>query len=407
MMIQNKRADLAINVANKYCKNLDNIKFIGITGTNGKSTTAIILKNILSDFGYKVGLIGTGKIIFENEILSDENYSMTTPAPEVLYSAIGKMEEMGAEIIVMEVSSHALDQERVFPINFHIGIFTNLSPEHLDYHKNIDNYFKAKCKLFQKCMHKIINVDDPYGKTLFKNIENADACSIVEYAENKAKNIKDLGFWGLYFEYCSAKNAFEINSKLSGKYNIYNTMLAIRASEILGVSGEKIKESVEKISSIDGRFNVINAKIKIIIDYAHTSSAFSNLLKNLYSYKNTGQNLIVVFGCGGERDKTKRSIMGEISEKYADKVIITSDNPRNENPESIIEDIAKGMKCTPTKVIDREMAIREAIAYAKPGDNVCIVGKGPEKYTIKNGVYTHFDEREIVTSALRERGLCE
>ena len=173
-MIQNKRADLAMSAANKYCKNLDNIKFIGITGTNGKSTTAIILKNILSDFGYKVGLIGTGKIIFENEILSDENYSMTTPAPEVLYSAIGKMEEMGAEIIVMEVSSHALDQERAFPINFHIGIFTNLSPEHLDYHKNIDNYFKAKCKLFQNSKHKIINVDDPYGKTLFKNIENAD-----------------------------------------------------------------------------------------------------------------------------------------------------------------------------------------------------------------------------------------
>ena len=407
MMIQNTRATLAINAANKYCKNLDKIKFIGITGTNGKSTTAIILKSILSDCGYKVGLIGTGKIMFENQILSDENYSMTTPSPEVLFSAIGKMEEAGVEIIVMEVSSHALDQERVFPIDFHIGIFTNLSPEHLDYHKNLDNYFEAKSKLFKKSKYKIINIDDSYGKILFKSTPDAKACAIEMDAENKVKNIKDFGFDGMRFEYHSQKNSFEVDMKLPGKYNAYNALLAIKAAEILGVTGGKIKESLKKIASIDGRFNIIDSKIKVIIDYAHTSSAFLILLKNLYSYKIPGQNLIVVFGCGGNRDKTKRAVMGEAAEKYADTVILTSDNPRDENPESIIEDIARGMESSPIKIIDREMAIREAIAIAGEGDIVCIVGKGPERYTIINGVYSPFDEKAIIISALRERGLCE
>ncbi len=406
-MTKNTRAALAMSAANKYCKNLDKIKFIGITGTNGKSTTAIMIKSILSDYGFKIGLIGTGKIMFEKQVLSDENYSMTTPSPEVLYSVIGKMEEMGVEIIVMEVSSHALDQERVFPINFHIGIFTNFSPEHLDYHKNIDNYFEAKCKLFKKSKYKIINVDDYYGKVLLENIPDAIACAIEGNAENKVNILKDRGFGGLRFEYNSSRSSFNVNIKLPSKYNAYNAMLAIKTAEILGVSGKQIKESLEKIDTIDGRFNIIDGKIKVIIDYAHTSSAFLVLLKNVFSCKKGRQNLIVVFGCGGNRDKSKRAVMGEIAERYADMVILTSDNPRDENPENIIADIASGMKSSPIKITEREAAIRKAIDVANEGDIVCIVGKGPEKYTIKEGVYMPFDERAIIISSLKERGLCE
>ena len=406
MMLQSERAAIALNAAKKYCKNLDKIKFIGVTGTNGKSTTSIMIRNILSDFGYKVGLIGTGKIMYENQVLSDESYSMTTPSPEVLYPIIGKMEDMGVEIIVMEVSSHALDQERVYPINFHIGIFTNLSPEHLDYHESIEKYFEAKSKLFQKSKHKIINIDDYYGKALFEITSDAKDCGIKSDAKSKLNNVKDLGFDGLCFDYNSKNSAFSIRMKLPGKYNAYNALLAIKAAEIMEIPEKKIKESLEKIDSIDGRFNIIDSKIKVVIDYAHTSSAFYNLLKSLFLYKNSKQKLLVVFGCGGNRDITKRKTMGEIAEKYADAIILTSDNPRDENPEKIIEDISKGIKHTPMKLIHREDAIRMAVAMANEGDIVCIVGKGPEHYTIKNGTYYPFDEREIIMSALKELGLC-
>ncbi len=405
--VSNIRDALSKACSRLYCKNLSGIKFIGITGTNGKSTTAIILEKILSDYGYEVGYIGTGKIRAQGELISGKYYSMTTPPPDLLYRSIGKMEHMGVKIIVMEVSSHALDQERVSPINFEIGIFTNLSEEHLDYHKSINNYFRSKKKLFEKSNLIIVNSDDLHGKTVLDEYTNAEGCGSLFYTNVQISNVNNLGFSGSKFNYRSNKNNVNIKLPLPGTYNVYNAMLAIRAAEILGIPITSIKKSLKETEKIDGRFNVIDCSIKVVIDYAHTVSAFDNLLKNLNSIKNSGQNLAVVFGCGGDRDKGKRGRMGEIAEKYADRIIVTSDNPRGEDPWLIIEDITKPMKTHPTIMVDRKDAIRYAIISANDGDLVSIVGKGPENYSISQGVYSSFDEAEIIHNALRERHKCE
>lgn len=405
--VKNVREALSISCARMYCRDLSKIKFVGITGTNGKSTTAIILESILYDYGYKVGYIGTGVIRVGEKILSDKYYSMTTPAPDLLYRAIGEMESMGVEIIVMEVSSHALDQSRVSPIDFEIGIFTNLSEEHLDYHKNITEYFRSKKRLFEKSKYIIVNSDDIYGKSIICDYENVEGCGMDPSANTKISKIKNLGFSGIRFNYRSDINDAEICLNLPGIYNVYNAMLAIRSAEKLGVPMKNINNSLGKISKINGRFNVIDGEITVVIDYAHTISAFDNLAKNLYSMKNTGQNLCLVFGCGGERDKGKRGAMGAISEKYADRVIVTSDNPRGEDPRSIIDDITKSMQTSPTVIIDRENAIRHAILSANDGDIIAIIGKGPESYSISKGVYSPFSETEIIYSALEERHKCE
>ncbi len=399
----NIRAALSTAYARMYCKDLSKIKFIGITGTNGKSTTAIMLEEILNNYGYKTGYIGTGVIRVDEKMLSESYYSMTTPPPDLLYRAIGDMEDMGVEAIVMEVSSHALDQERVAPIDFEIGIFTNLSEEHLDYHKSIAEYFKSKKRLFEKSKHVIVNSDDHYGRAILSEYKNAEGCGKDFYKAAQISDIKSLGFSGNKFHYRSDINDADISLKLPGDYNVYNAMLAIRAAERLGIQIKTIKDSLEIIEKINGRFNVINEKITVIIDYAHTIYAFSSLIKILYSIKNTGQNLWIVFGCGGERDKGKRGRMGEIAEKHAERVIVTSDNPRGEDPLAIIEDITKYMKKMPTVIVDRREAIRHAILSASDGDIVAIIGKGPECYSISKGIYSPFDEREIIREALKER----
>ena len=400
---KNIRRALSLACARLYAGDMSKIKFVGITGTNGKSTTAIILEKILVNNGYKVGLIGTGKIKVGEKMLTPKYYSMTTPSPDLLYSSIGIMKEMGVEIIVMEVSSHALDQERVCGINFDIGIFTNLSEEHLDYHKSMEEYFFAKEKLFSNSKLIIANGDDRYGKEILRNHKNADNCGKDPDSNISITLQNDFGFLGSQFIYNSDFEDINIHITLPGAYNIYNAALAMRAAELLGITKENIKKNIEQIDKVDGRFNVINDKVTVIIDYAHTISAFDNLLKSLNCYKNDGQKLILVFGCGGDRDKSKRGAMGIISEKYADKIIITSDNPRSEDPVRIIDDITKPMGKKAEKILNRKEAIRHAILTSRDGDIIAIVGKGPEKYTIVNGAYSEFDEEKIVRATLMER----
>ena len=404
---KNIRKALSLACARLYAGDISKIKFVGITGTNGKSTTAMILEKILVDNGYKVGLIGTGKIKIGEKILTPKDYSMTTPPPNLLYSSIGMMKEQGVEIIVMEVSSHALDQERVFGIKFDIGIFTNLSEEHLDYHKSMEEYFSAKEKLFTNSKSIIVNGDDSYGKRILSNYKNANSCGMDPLSNVCITTPKDLGFSGSQFIYNSDFENIDIHITIPGAHNIYNTSLAMRAAELLGIDKKTIKKSVEQIDKIDGRFIIINDKVTVIIDYAHTVFAFDNLLKTLNSYKKYGQRFILVFGCGGDRDKSKRGSMGMTSEKYADKIIITADNPRTEDPIRIIDDIAKSMVKKVEKIPNRKEAIRHAILTSNDGDLIAIVGKGPEKYTIINGVYTEFDEEAIIRAALLERKKCE
>lgn len=403
IIVDNIRQALSMAYKKLFCDDLSNIRFVGITGTNGKSTTAIFLKQILEDSGEIVGLFGTGKIQLGEKIINDKNYSMTTPAPDILYPAISKMKKAGVTTIVMEVSSHALDQERVYPIEFDVGIFTNLSREHLDYHKDINSYFKSKQKLFAKSKRTVINSDDTYGKILATMVDHADTVGIVHPAEYMATDIKNFGIKGTTFKYTTDRYSYTVKLKIPASYNVYNALLSIRASEILGVDVCDAKIALQNIETIDGRFNIIHNDPTIVIDYAHTSSAFYNLLKNLYSIKNIRQKLCVVFGCGGERDKEKRSVMGEYAELFADEVIVTSDNPRGEDPIAIINDITKSMKKSPTIIPDRQSAITHAVLSAHTNDIVAIVGKGPEKYSIENGVYTSFDEEKIITYALSKR----
>ena len=403
-IVSNPRYILSKAMAKMYCGDISNIKFIGVTGTNGKSTTAIMIKNILIDAGYRVGLFGTGKITLGNDTLSSNDYSMTTPPPEVLYPLIGNMKDMGVDVIIMEVSSHALIQERVAAITFDIGIFTNLSEEHLDYHQNMENYYLAKTKLLVNSKKAIINADDFHGKLALDQFSNSEGCGISS-SDNTVTDIKSLGFDGSEFTYCSKQGCLTFHIKPPGIYNIYNAMLAIRAAENCNVSLSDIKRSIEKINSIDGRYEIISRSPLVIIDYAHTSYAFENIIKNIVSNKKTEQNLCVVFGCGGNRDKSKRSIMGKIADKYADKIIITSDNPRYEDPDNIINEISSNITQRVYKISNRKSAIKFAIKSASDNDIIAIIGKGPEKYTIIQDKYYSFDEKSIINETLLERSI--
>lgn len=403
IIVNNIRTSLALAYKRFFCDDLSNITFIGITGTNGKSTTAIFLKEILKEAGKNVGLIGTGKIMINDKIISPFDYSMTTPPPDILYPTITKMKDQNVDTIIMEVSSHGLAQKRVFPIEFDIGIFTNLSPEHLDYHNDINDYFKAKKELFMQSKLAIINTDDFYGKMLKEALFNSYSIGITEPADSMAESIVSLGLGGSKFVYKDETDTQSISLAIPASYNIYNALSAIRAAKVLGISVNQSKNALENIKSLDGRFMIVHTDPSVIIDYAHTSAAFDNLIKNLFSIKNTRQKLCIVFGCGGERDKYKRSAIGRCAEKYADKIIITSDNPRGEDPMKIINDIICDMQTKPVIIIDREAAIHYAIENANDDEIIAIVGKGPEKYSIENGFYKAFDEGKIVTDALTKR----
>ncbi len=401
--VKNVRRSLSVAYKKFYCDNLSDVKFIGVTGTNGKSTTSLILKTILEGENLQVGLFGTGTIYMGGVNIAPKNYSMTTPTPDILYPYIAKMQKAGIKVIIMEISSHALVQERVSPIEFELCVFTNMSREHLDYHKTMSEYFNAKKRLFYKTKFSIVNSDDEYGSILASEFCNTDTVGTKSYNTVQIKDISDLGFEGENFTYLTEKNKEKIFLQFPGIYNVYNTALAIRAAEKLGVSVREAKKFVESIKSIDGRYNVIKDRITVIIDYAHTEFAFKSFLKSLFLSKKPEQNIILVFGCGGERDKYKRYFMGAYAENFANKTILTSDNPRGENPIKIIRDIASCMHRPPTIIPQRDEAIKYAINEANVGDIVAIVGKGPEKYLIENGKYIDFNEEQIVYAALKAK----
>lgn len=388
-----------------YCSDLSHIKFIGITGTNGKSTTAIMIKKVLCDCGFCVGLFGTGKIMIGDRIISNTDYSMTTPTPDVLYPSIQKMKDAGVDFIIMEVSSHALMQERVSPLKFDIGIFTNLSAEHLDYHHNMNSYYLAKTRLMEKSKKIVVNSDDKYGRLILTRFNNSEGCGTSKIGDTTINSIRDFGFNGCSFMYSSLDSTSRINLAIPGIYNVHNAMLAIRALEILGIPLSKTRTSLESIKTLDGRFEIVHKHPTVIIDYAHTILAFENIAKSLYTNKNTEQKLFFVFGCGGDRDNKKRVEMGKIANLYADEIILTSDNPRSESPKSIIEEIANGISKITYKYVDRKEAIRFAIKLANENDIIAIIGKGPEKYTIVNDEYYDFDEKTIIKEALSERNI--
>ena len=356
--------------------------------------------------GETVGFIGTGRIEINDTLLSEEFYSMTTPDPELLYPKIKEMLDYGCNYIVMEASSHALYFDKLAPIPFEIGIFTNLTEEHLDFHKDMESYYAAKLKLFKSCKIGIFNCDDRYGRKAFGAVScRAYSIGILWPGDVMAREIVSNGLFGTEYIYRENALIFKVKTKLVGSYNIYNSMLALKALILLGFKPCNVKKDLFEISSILGRFEIREGSPLVIRDYAHTPFALENLLKTVKTLKNPKQNIKIVFGCGGERDKSKRSVMGKIAKKYCSFSIVTADNSRGENLSEIISDILEGFDETDKRqvITDRKKAIEYAIVNADENDVIIVAGKGCENYIIDKDGKHYFNEKEIIEDAFLKR----
>ena len=396
------RLVLAKLCAEFYHRPSSKLKVVAVTGTNGKTTITYLIEAVLKEVNSHPAVIGTVNYRFKNKIFPSKN---TTPGPEGLQLLLRKMLDAKSKYVVMEVSSHALDQDRVSGINFSSAIFTNLTQDHLDYHHNMEEYFKAKAKLFCSLGSKsfaVINIDDNYGRRL-KKITHA---KIVTYglsnsADFYAKNIR-MQIDGTKFIFAGPKKETEFNIRLTGKHNLYNVLSVLAWAENEGLDFNKVKKAIEKFTIIPGRLEKINSRkgFSVFVDYAHTPDALFNVLTALREVSRG--RILTVFGCGGDRDKDKRPKMGNIACGLSDYVIVTNDNPRSENPSAIINSIKAGFKkgnyCIQA---DRFKAIKKALGLAKKNDVVLVAGKGHENYQIIKDKMLHFDDREAVRKCLK------
>lgn len=398
IIVNDTRETYALMCANYYGNCHRKLKMIGVTGTNGKTTTAFIIKKILEENGYKAGVVGTVGVAIGNEKYPAD---YTTPDPSVLHRYLYMMKMAGCDVCIMEASSQALVQKRLYGINFDIGVYTNLSREHLDYHKSMESYAEAKAILMQSSDICVINADDEYAPFMKKNARNkAVTYAIDTDADVMAEKVR-LHHDGIEYKLTSKSGSYDIVYSVIGKFSVYNSLAALTVGMVMNVSMKRAVKAVADMKTVRGRIEKIknDRKINILIDFAHTPDSLENVLKTVREVYD--KRLITVFGCGGDRDKTKRPIMGKIACKYSDKVFVTSDNPRTENPDSIINDIVSGLdKNSYVRITDRTQAIREALVEAKPGDTVLIAGKGHEKYQIFGTEKIHYDEREIVKQIL-------
>jgi len=400
--VSNVREALAKSCQNFYDNPEKKLKIIGVTGTNGKTTSTYMLKEILEYSGFKVGLIGTiANYIGKTRIPSTN----TTPEAKELMQLFRKMADENVDYVVMEVSSHSLALNRVYGIDFIASIFTNLTQDHLDFHKTFENYFNAKVKLFEKSSISIINGDSEYcSRIISKCLGEHYTYSIKDKADAYAEDIKITSRKSEYIlNYMGQKETMTIN--IPGKYNIENSLGVALACLKIGIPISKIKEGFNRLTGVSGRCELVSSKYSIdfdiILDYAHSPDGLLNILKTAREF--TKGRLISVFGCGGDRDKTKRPIMGRIGTDLSDFSIITSDNPRSEEPLSIIDDITAGInKDNYIVVEDRKTAIKKSIEMAKPADVIVIAGKGHEDYQILKTGKIHFDEREVVDKIIKE-----
>ncbi len=376
---------------------------IGVTGTNGKTSTAYMIYTVLRENNIKCGFIGTGIIEINGNKINDSDYSMTTPDPKKLYKVLKKMQDEGCTKIVMEVSSHALALDKVTPIPFEYGVFTNLSPEHTDFHNSMDDYFNTKLKLLIAAKKKVINLDDSYGRAAAKMFDkNKITVGAIWPGDYYATNIETHKDGGITYFTHTDKICYKTRLNFHGIYNVYNSLLASAVCIDIGIAPCLVKKSLSQFKGVCGRFEVIKGKIKVIIDYAHTTEAYKNVLEDLKKLKEN-KHLTVVFGCGGERDRAKRPKIAALVEKYADKIIVTEDNSRNEDPNRIFEDIIMGFSQNKHRITkDRKTAIREAVFDSSKGDLVAIIGKGAEEYNIDKNGYTHFSDKETIYLTLKE-----
>jgi len=408
VQVDDARAALALIAANFYNRPANKLSIIGVTGTSGKTTTTKMIESILDASGQPVGLIGTIEYRAGEERMTADR---TTPDAAVLQQWFAKMVDAGVRNAVMEVSSHALALKRTHGIRFAAAVFTNLSQDHLDFHKDFEDYFAAKRILFDQidCSRKtaIVNVDDEYGRRLAAEL---DGCAVTFGRQSSADIHPLAGFEisvrGLHGRIATPAGEVRLESQLLGAPNLYNWLGAIGAALSVGIGTATIEAGIRNLAAVRGRFEYIASDDgpTVIVDYAHKPDALEKLLLAVRDLA-TGRRVLVLFGCGGDRDREKRPMMGAIAARLADQTILTSDNPRGERPEAILDDIERGMAgaANYARITDRRQAIARTIAEALDDDVIVIAGKGHESYQVVGDQVIHFDDREEAERALRTR----
>ncbi len=396
-----------------YCHPARGMKLIAVTGTNGKTTTSFMLDAVFSSAMRKTGIIGTVFCRTPKRQL-DVPRGMTTPEPDVLYRVLSKMRKDGAEYVFIEASSHSLVLGRLEPLTFEAAVFTNLTSEHLDFHGNIENYFLAKASLLGKCKKAFINLDDPFADR-YRAYARATGCAAELFfyspsgknaADYRAEKIRLCGVNGIGFTLAAKNLRCEIHSPLSGRFNVDNTLAAASVALSCGIGARDISSALRAFGGAPGRLKRIKTaagfEASVYVDYAHTPDALENVLKTVREFTPKGAKIILVFGCGGDRDRTKRPVMGKIASSMADLSVITSDNSRSELPEDIMAQILSGFDKNAEHALipSRRDAIRYALSAAEKGDTVLLCGKGHEKYEIGIAGEREFDEAAIVRDSL-------
>ena len=403
VLVENDRLALAMLGINFYGHPVEDMTLIGVTGTNGKTSSTLLLKQVLETcLNAKVGLIGTMENLIGHEVIPTER---TTPESFELQGLFARMRDAGCTHVVMEVSSHAITLDRVGGVHFDVAAFTNLTEDHLDFHKTMDAYCDAKAELFARCGKAVINVDDNYAHRMLAKAACPTLRTSAYDGDLYAKDVY-MHAEGVAFTAVCGEETAEVKLPIPGKFTVYNALTVIGIAKQLGISLAQCAKALETAKGVKGRIEVVptpETDYSVLIDYAHTPDGLENVLTSVKDFCNG--RLIAVFGCGGDRDPMKRPIMGEIGVKCADIAIITSDNPRTEDPDAIIEDILKGVKPEYGyyKVVsDRRAAIRYAMDIAEKDDIIVLAGKGHETYQEINGVKYHLDEREEVAAHLEE-----
>ena len=405
VVVENARQALAEIAANRFGHPADSMVMLGVTGTNGKTTTTYLVKHMLEDAGHKVGLIGTNQNLIGDEVIETER---TTPESYELHALFARMRDAGCTHVIMEVSSHSLVLDRVYGIPFAVGAFTNLTQDHLDFHKTMEEYRKAKAMLFAISKKGVINLDDDAAQAML-----ADAkCPCMTFSCEKdaadltAKNIR-LHADGVEFVATTKGELARVKLPIPGHFSVENALAALGMVLQTGMPLADAARSLATATGVKGRVEVVptDTDYTVLIDYAHTPDGVENVLRAARGFAKG--RVIALFGCGGDRDRTKRPKMGEIAADLADFCVVTSDNPRTEDPKAIIDDILEGMQGTKTPmevIVDRPEAIHWALAHAKKDDVIVLMGKGHETYQEINHVKHHMDEREIVASFFDNKG---
>jgi UDP-N-acetylmuramoyl-L-alanyl-D-glutamate--2,6-diaminopimelate ligase len=409
IQVREARKALAITAANFFGHPANALQLVAVTGTNGKTTTTSVVDAIVKASGAKTGLFGT---IAYHTPLGDYPAPNTTPESVDLQGFLAEIRDAGGKYAVLEASSHSLAMDRLWGCHFQAAVFTNLTREHMDFHETFEDYFAAKRRLFADTGAgapevAVLNADDEFGKRLVRLAKKTITYGLASDADITTKKFQ-LAFDGLTFTAHTPNGKVHVASRLVGRINVYNLLAAIGAAQALGLSNEVIETGIRNLESVSGRFQRIDLgqPFLVIVDYAHTDDALENLIRTARELNPKGR-IITLFGCGGEKDRTKRPVMGEVTGRLSDLTILSSDNPRSEDPLKIISDIIVGLQKTAGKYLiepDREKAIDMAMDEARSGDIVLLTGKGHENYQILADRTFEFDDREMARRALRERG---